>query len=256
MKSPRWSNGRCRWPAGFEERFLALPRELLISVLQDHQRYFPVDGRRMARLLPWFITVSNVDSTDIAVVRAGNERVVRPRLTDAAFFWEQDRKSPLAARRPQLDAVTFQAQLGSIGDKVRRITQLAREIAARIDGDARTRRARRAARQVRPRSPTWWASSRNCRASWAATTPAADGEPAEVATAIAEHYQPRGAGDALPTTKSGLAVALADRLDTSPASSPSARSPAARRTPSRCGVRPSASAACCTSIACRWTWSS
>ncbi len=126
------------WPvplAGrFEDRFLALPRELLISVLQDHQRYFPVAGAD-GRLLPWFITVSNIESTDPAVVRAGNERVVRPRLADAAFFWEQDRKSPLASRLPQLDAVTFQAQLGSIGDKVRRVEHLAREIAARIDGD-------------------------------------------------------------------------------------------------------------------------
>ena len=140
------------WPvplAGrFEDRFLALPRELLVSVLQDHQRYFPVTGAD-GRLLPWFITVSNIESIDPAVVRAGNERVVRPRLADAAFFWEQDRKAPLASRLPQLDAVTFQAQLGSIGDKVRRIAPLARDIAARIGGDG-AGRARGTAGQVRP----------------------------------------------------------------------------------------------------------
>jgi glycyl-tRNA synthetase beta chain len=204
------------WPvplaAGFEERFLQLPRELLISVLQDHQRYFPVEDTG-GRLLPWFITVSNIDSTDIDMVRAGNERVVRPRLTDAAFFWAQDRKSPLAARLPLLDAVTFQAQLGSIGDKVRRITQLAREIAPRIDGDGAL--AARAAQLAKCDLVTnlvgEFPELQGIMGRYYAT---ADGEPAEVATAVAEHYQPRGAGDALPVTRSGLVVALADRLDT------------------------------------------
>lgn len=204
------------WPvplAGrYEERFLALPRELLVSVLQDHQRYFPVEGAD-GRLLPWFITVSNIDSRDMGVVRAGNERVVRPRLSDAAFFWEQDRKAPLASRLPQLDNITFQAQLGSIGDKVRRVTQLAREIAARIDGDAQL--AERAAQLAKCDLVTnlvgEFPELQGIMGRYYAT---ADGEPAEVAAAIAEHYQPRGAGDALPATKAGLAVAIADRIDT------------------------------------------
>jgi glycyl-tRNA synthetase beta chain len=204
------------WPvpltAGFEQRFLALPRELLISVLQDHQRYFPVQDSS-GRLLPWFITVSNIDSTDMAMVRAGNERVVRPRLSDAAFFWEQDRKAPLVTRGPALEKVTFQVQLGSIGAKVQRITQLAREIASRIDGDGAS--AARAAQLAKCDLVTnlvgEFPELQGIMGRYYAT---ADGEPAEVATAIAEHYQPRGAGDALPATKSGLAVALADRLDT------------------------------------------
>ncbi len=204
------------WPvplAGrFEERFLALPRELLISVLQDHQRYFPVEDAS-GKLLPWFITVSNIDSTDIGVVRGGNERVVRPRLSDAAFFWEQDRRQPLAARLPLLDAVTFQNQLGSIGDKVRRVTHLAREIAARIDGDGAL--AARAALLAKCDLVTNLVGEfPELQGIMGRYYAAADGEPAEVAAAIAEHYQPRGAGDALPTTKAGLAVALADRLDT------------------------------------------
>ncbi len=204
------------WPvplaAGYEDRFLALPRELLISVLQDHQRYFPVEDAN-GRLLPWFITVSNIDSSDLGLVRAGNQRVVRPRLSDAAFFWEQDRKSPLAARLPQLDTVTFQAQLGSIGDKVRRITQLAREIAARIDGDGAL--AARAAQLAKCDLVTNLVGEfPELQGIMGRYYAAADGEPAEVATAIAEHYQPRGAGDALPKTRSGLAVAIADRLDT------------------------------------------
>ncbi len=203
------------WPvplAGrFEERFLALPRELLVSVLQDHQRYFPVESG--GKLLPWFITVSNIDSTDMGVVRAGNERVVRPRLADAAFFWEQDRKSPLASRLPQLDTITFQAQLGSIGDKVRRISHLSREIAARIDGDGG--RAERAAQLAKCDLVTNLVGEfPELQGIMGAYYAAADGEPGEVATAIREHYQPRGAGDALPATKAGLAVALADRLDT------------------------------------------
>ncbi|MCC6630475.1 MAG: glycine--tRNA ligase subunit beta [Gammaproteobacteria bacterium] len=204
------------WPvplAGrFEERFLALPRELLVSVLQDHQRYFPVEGAD-GKLLPWFITVSNVDSRDMNVVRAGNERVVRPRLSDAAFFWEQDRKSPLASRVAALDAVTFQAQLGSIGDKVRRIAPLSRTIAARIDGDGAL--AERAARLAKCDLVTnlvgEFPELQGIMGRYYAT---ADGEPAEVATAIAEHYQPRGASDSTPASKTGLAVALADRIDT------------------------------------------
>jgi glycyl-tRNA synthetase beta chain len=204
------------WPvplAGkFEERFLALPRELLISVLQDHQRYFPVEDVA-GKLLPLFITISNVESKDMRVVQAGNERVVRPRLSDAAFFWEQDRRSALAARLPQLDAVTFQAQLGSIGDKVRRVTQLAREIATRIEGDAAI--AMRAAELAKCDLVTNLVGEfPELQGIMGRYYAAADGEPAEVATAIAEHYQPRGAGDALPATRAGLAVALADRLDT------------------------------------------
>ncbi len=107
----------------FEERFLALPREVLISTLQEHQRYFPVEDSQQ-RLLPCFITVSNIESRDPAKVREGNERVVRPRLADAAFFWDQDRKRPLASLRDSLNAVTFHVKLGSIGDKTRRVRTL------------------------------------------------------------------------------------------------------------------------------------
>ncbi len=106
------------WPSaiagGFESRFLELPREVLISTLQHHQRYFPVENAA-GKLLAHFITVSNIESLEPAKVRAGNERVVRPRLSDAAFFWSQDRKQPLIERLPALDAVTFQAKRGSIG---------------------------------------------------------------------------------------------------------------------------------------------
>src|SRR5688572_28151054 len=127
------------WPSaiagGFEPRFLELPREVLISTLQHHQRYFPVENAA-GKLLAHFITVSNIESLEPAKVRAGNERVVRPRLSDAAFFWSQDRKQPLIERLPALDAVMFQARLGSIGDKVRRMGRLAGEIALLTDTEA------------------------------------------------------------------------------------------------------------------------
>jgi glycyl-tRNA synthetase beta chain len=204
------------WPVPlvgrFEKRFLSLPRELLVSVLQDHQRYFPVEDTD-GNLLDAFVAVSNLESTNLSAVRHGNERVVRPRLADAAFFWEQDRRATLASRLPQLDAVTFQAQLGSIGDKVRRLTPLARFIAQRIGGDEAL--VERAAALAKCDLVTHLVGEfPELQGVMGRYYAAADGEPAEVASAIAEHYQPRGQNDSLPTTRTGIALALADRLDT------------------------------------------
>ena len=204
------------WPSslagGFEARFLELPREVLISTLQHHQRYFPVEGAG-GKLLAHFITVSNIESREPAKVRAGNERVVRPRLSDAAFFWNQDRKQPLAARRAALDAVTFQAKLGSVGDKVRRVAALAGEIALLIDADAAlaTRAAELAKCDLLSSMVGEFPELQGIMGRYYAT---ADGEPADVAAAIDEHYLPRAAGGELPTTGAGIAVALADKLDT------------------------------------------
>lgn len=206
----------CEWPeavAGdFEARFLELPREVLISTLQEHQRYFPVETRD-GRLLPHFITVSNIRSRDAGRVKAGNERVVRPRLTDAAFFYDLDRKQPLAARRAALDNVTFQAKLGSIGDKVRRVATLSGEIAALIDANvAQSVRAAELAKcDLLSSMVGEFPELQGIMGRYYAT---ADGEPADVAAAIEEHYLPRGAGGELPATGAGVAVALADKLDT------------------------------------------
>jgi len=204
------------WPVvltgRFEERFLSLPREVLTSTLEDHQRYFPVEDAQ-GRLLPAFIAVSNIESRDPATVRAGNERVVRARLADAAFFWEQDRKQPLAARRAALDAVTFQAKLGSLGDKTRRVSALAAEVAVAAGGSRE--HARRAAELCKCDLLTAMVGEfpelQGIMGSYYAQ---ADGEPHEVAAAIREHYLPRAAGDQLPATRAGLAVAIADKLDT------------------------------------------
>ena len=204
------------WPvplAGrFEERFLELPREVLISTLQDHQRYFAIEDAQ-GRLLPSFITVSNIQSRDPSKVREGNERVVRPRLADAAFFWDQDRKQTLASRRDALDAMTFQVKLGSLGDKTRRVRALAGEIAATGVGDRSE--AERAAELCKCDLLTAMVGEfPELQGIMGTYYALADGEPAEVAVAVREHYLPRGAGDELPETHAGLAVAIADKLDT------------------------------------------
>jgi glycyl-tRNA synthetase beta chain len=203
------------WPTAiagrFDERYLELPREVLISTLQEHQRYFALEGRDRT-LLPWFITVSNIESPEPEVVRAGNERVVRPRLADAAFFWQQDRARPLAARRPALDEVTFQAELGSQGARSERLAALASTIAARIGADAAA--AERAAQLAKCDLLTAMVREfPELQGIVGYYYALADGEPAAVAEAIREHYLPRSAGDALPASRLGDAVALADKLD-------------------------------------------
>jgi len=204
------------WPvplAGrFEERFLSLPREVLISTLQDHQRYFPVEDSQ-GRLLPNFIAVSNIESREPSKVREGNERVVRPRLADAAFFFEQDRKQPLAARLAALDKVTYHVKLGSQGDKTRRVSALAIDMAAALQSDRV--RAGRAGELCKCDLLTAMVGEfPELQGIMGTYYARADGEDPEVATAIREHYLPRGAGDELPQTPSGVAVALADKLDT------------------------------------------
>ena len=204
------------WPVAvtgvFEERFLELPEEVLIATLQDHQRYFPVrdpDGH----LAPRFITISNLESPQPDAVRAGNERVVRPRLADAAFFWAQDRRAPLAARSALLDSVVFQAKLGSIGAKSSRTAALAGRIAALLDGD--TALAEEAARLAKCDLVTSMVGEfPELQGVMGRYYALADGLEPELAAALEEQYLPRFAGDRLPATRTGQALALADKLDT------------------------------------------
>ncbi len=204
------------WPVPvtgeFEERFLALPEEVLIATLQDHQRYFPVRGRD-GRLTARFITISNLESPDPAAVRHGNERVVRPRLADAAFFWEQDRRAPLNARTAMLDSVVFQKKLGSVGDKSRRVAALAAHIAALLGGDAKA--AERAALLAKCDLVTSMVGEfPELQGTMGRYYALADGQAEEVGLAIEEQYLPRFAGDRLPTTRTGQVLALAEKLDT------------------------------------------
>jgi glycyl-tRNA synthetase beta chain len=204
------------WPVAiagqFEARFLRLPREVLIAVLQHHQRYFALEDNA-GNLLPRFITISNVESPNPELIRAGNERVVRPRLADAEFFWQQDRRQPLAARLTDLAAVTFQAQLGSQAQRTARIEALAAAIAASIGADVAA--SRRAALLCKCDLLTAMVGEfPELQGVMGRYYALADGEAGAVAEAIREHYLPRGAGDALPASALGDALALADKLDT------------------------------------------
>ncbi len=208
--------GLVEWPVAlaghFEERFLALPREVLIATLEGHQRYFPVADTADA-LLPAFVTVANIDSTRPELVRVGNERVVRPRLADALFFWEQDRRQPLAAYAAELEHLAFQQGLGSMADKSGRLRMLAAMIAPQIGTDANL--AERAAMLAKADLVTGMVCEfTELQGVMGRYYAAASGEKTEVAIAIEEHYLPRHAGDALPRTPLGQALALADRLDT------------------------------------------
>lgn len=204
------------WPValtgGFEQRFLQVPAEALISSMKEHQKYFHVvdsDGN----LMPHFITVSNIDSTDPGQVVEGNERVIRPRLSDAAFFFETDKKQPLAERVQKLQSIVFQKKLGTLYEKVKRIESLAGTIATDIGADKSL--AERAAFLCKADLVSDMVLEFDKMQGIAGRYYAlADNEPADVADAISDHYLPKHAGDALPASAVGCAVALADRLDT------------------------------------------
>jgi glycyl-tRNA synthetase beta chain len=203
------------WPvplAGqFEPRFLSLPREVVIATVQDHQRYFAVqvpDGT----LSGWFVTVSNIESRDSSKVREGNERVVRPRLSDAAFFWEQDLKLPLAEHAAKLGGVIFQARLGSYADKTARIVLLAQRIGERIGAGAHVRRAAELSKADLMTAMV--GEFPELQGTMGRYYAEAQGEADEVSRALEEHYRPRFAGDRIPATMTGQAVALADKIDT------------------------------------------
>jgi glycyl-tRNA synthetase beta chain len=203
------------WPvpiAGrFDERFLALPREVVIATIQDHQRYFAIQGPD-GQLTGGFVTVSNIQSREPDRVREGNERVVRPRLNDAAFFWDQDRKVPLAQRAAELKGVTFQAKLGSYAEKTARVRSLASMIAQRIGAGAEVGTAAELAKaDLLTAMVGEFPELQGIMGRYYAE---AEGYPEEVSRAIEEHYRPRFAGDALPSAKTGQALALADKIDT------------------------------------------
>jgi glycyl-tRNA synthetase beta chain len=204
------------WPVplvcSFEERFLDVPQEALIITMQDNQKYFCLLDAQ-GKLLPRFITVANIESKDPLQIISGNEKVVRPRLTDAEFFFKQDQKQPLESFNQRLANVVFQAQLGSVFDKAVRVSALAGFIAERIGGDSQ--RAARAgllskcdlASEMVGEFPEMQGVAGYYYAQL-------NGEADDVALALNEQYMPRGAGAELPSTLTGAAVAVADKLDT------------------------------------------
>jgi glycyl-tRNA synthetase beta chain len=203
------------WPVpllgNFEERFLEVPAEALISSMKEHQKYFHVVDNN-GRMLPHFITVANLESKDPAQVISGNEKVIRPRLSDAAFFYETDRKTRLEDRIEALKPIVFQEKLGSIHDKSVRVAALAKKIAEAIDSDPAL--AERAAMLAKTDLVTEmvleFTDLQGVMGEYYARH---DGEPEEVAKALNEQYMPRFAGDDLPGTLTGCAVAIADRID-------------------------------------------
>jgi glycyl-tRNA synthetase beta chain len=203
------------WPVPltgqFEQRFLSLPREVVIATVQDHQRYFAVQGPD-GKLSGWFVTVSNIESRDPSKVREGNERVVRPRLSDAAFFWEQDLKISLQAHAARLSGVIFQAKLGSYAQKTARVTQLAELIGSRIGAGPEIKLAAELAKADLMTAMV--GEFPELQGTMGRYYAEAEGLPRDVSVAIEEHYRPRYAGDALPSTKIGQALSLADKIDT------------------------------------------
>jgi len=203
------------WPVTvtgqFEQRFLELPREVVIATVQDHQRYFAVQNPDGA-LSRWFVTVSNIESRDPAKVREGNERVVRPRLSDAAFFWEQDLRVSLDEHAAALAGMTFQTRLGSYADKTARITLLAELIGGRIGAGADLRRAALLCKADLMTAMV--GEFPELQGTMGRYYAEAQGLHEDLALALEEHYRPRYAGDAIPSTRTGQAVALADKIDT------------------------------------------
>lgn len=204
------------WPVAlagkFEARFLQVPQEALISSMSEHQKYFHVVDAA-GKLMPHFITVANIESKDPAQVIDGNERVIRPRLTDAEFFYNTDLKTLLIERREKLKTMVFQAQLGTLFDKTERVAKLAVHIAGKIGGN--TAWAERAAQlskcDLLSNMVQEFDSMQGIAGSYYARH---DNEPDEVAAAMREQYLPRFAGDVVPETLTGCALALADRIDT------------------------------------------
>ena len=204
------------WPVAltgkFEERFLAVPAEALIASMKEHQKYFHVVDAN-GKLKNNFITVANIQSKDPSQIIDGNERVIRPRLSDAAFFFETDKKTTLASLRERLKTIVFQAQLGTIYDKTERVAGLAKLIAGKLNADAAS--AERAAQLCKSDLVTNMVGEFDDMQGIAGYYYAVnDGENAEVAAAMNEQYMPRFAGDQLPATTTGAIIALADRLDT------------------------------------------
>ena len=204
------------WPVpvlgNFDDAFLELPREVVVSTLTGHQRYFPVADDAGA-LLPSFVTVANLESKAPDKVRDGNERVIRPRLADAAFFWDNDRRKALSSRQEALRDVVYQRGLGSLYDKSARTAQIASWIAERLEMDGA--HVARAAGLCKCDLLTGMVGEfPDLQGTMGRYYAISDGESDAVATAIGEHYQPRFAGDALPETDEGRVLAMADKLDT------------------------------------------
>lgn len=204
------------WPIAvdgcFGAEFLEVPQECLISSMQDHQKYFPIVDTN-GSLMPHFITISNIESSDIGVVRDGNERVIRPRFSDAAFFWQQDCKVPLESHREATKKIVFQQKLGTLFEKTERVSQLAGHIAGalRENTDHAVRAAQLCKCDLASDMVNEFSDLQGIMGRYYALK---DGEPESVAYAIEEQYKPGFAGDDIPQYMTGKILSLSDKLDT------------------------------------------
>ncbi len=209
--------GLVEWPTAlrgsFDPAFLAVPAQALISAMKTHQKYFHLNDASSGSLLPAFITVANIESQQPEQVVSGNERVIRPRLSDAAFFFANDKQSPLISRQERLGSVVFQHHLGSLLDKTHRIVAIAKQLASAIGADEATT-VRAAELSKCDLVSEMVLEFPELQGIAGAEYARHDDEPAGVAEAIEYHYYPRFAGDELPPSPEATAVALADRLDT------------------------------------------
>ena len=198
----------------FETEFLAVPQECLILTMKANQKYFPLLDDQ-GRLTNKFLIVSNINPADPSRVIQGNERVVRPRLADAKFFFDQDRKRTLASRVPQLDKVVYHGKLGSQGERMQRVQALAQQIGQQLGGAALAEQASRAALLAKADLLTDMVGEfPELQGIMGGYYARHDGETEDTALAIEDHYKPRFAGDALPRGMTGIVVALADKLET------------------------------------------
>ncbi|MDC0963929.1 glycine--tRNA ligase subunit beta [Candidatus Pseudothioglobus singularis] len=196
----------------FDKKFLDIPQEAIISAMKSHQKYFHlVDSQ--GQLLPLFISVANIESTNIKAIVDGNERVIHPRLADSEFFWNQDKAKKLEERLPGLDSVMFMKSLGSMGQKAKRIESLSSHISDLVgfDQKASARAGLLSKSDLLSEMVGEFADLQGIMGGYYAAN---DGETQAVSVAIREHYQPRFAGDKVPSTNEGLVVAIADKLDT------------------------------------------
>ena len=209
--------GLVEWPkalrGSFDPEFLAVPAQALISAMKTHQKYFHLNDASSGALLPAFITVANIEGEQPEQVVSGNERVIRPRLSDAAFFFSNDKQSPLISRQERLGSVVFQHRLGSLLDKTHRIIAIAKQLADAIGADEATtlRAAELSKCDLVSEMVLEFPELQGIAGAEYARH---DDEPVRVAEAIEYHYYPRFAGDELPPSPEATAVALADRLDT------------------------------------------
>ncbi len=198
----------------FERQFLDVPQECLILTMKANQKYFPLLDSA-GKLTNKFLVVSNISPSDASAVIQGNERVVRPRLADAKFFFDQDRKKTLESRIPQLAKVVYHNKLGSQGERVERVRAIARSIGQQLGGDLLAKQADRAALLAKADLLTDMVGEfPELQGIMGGYYAANDKETPEVAAAIEDHYKPRFAGDELPRNQVGVVVALADKLET------------------------------------------